>query len=60
MEFMMFLEKSSKDENYYVYCRSGKRSYAACEIMKEFGFNNVFNLDGGFLKWVECGFEVNE
>ena len=30
------------------------------QIMKEFGFNNVFNLDGGFLKWVECGFEVSE
>ena len=60
MEFMKFLDKCSKDENYYVYCRSGKRSYAACEIMKEFGFNNVFNLDGGFLKWLECGFDINE
>ena len=58
--FMLEIEKLDKDNNYYVYCRSGKRSYAACEIMKEFGFNNVFNLDGGFLKWVECGFKVSE
>ena len=58
--FMQEIEKLNKDNSYYVYCRSGKRSYAACEIMKEFGFNNVFNLDGGFLKWVECGFEVSE
>ena len=44
-------------------CRSAwstSKCFEACEIMKEFGFNNVFNLDGGFLKWVECGFEVSE
>ena len=58
-EFMKFLDKLNKDDNYFVYCRSGKRSDASCQIMKEFGFNNVFNLEGGFLVWSENGYEVN-
>ena len=59
MDFMKFLDKLNKDENYFVYCRSGKRSDASCQIMKQFGFNNVFNLEGGFLAWSENGYEVN-
>ena len=59
MDFMKFLDKLNKDENYFVYCRSGKRSDASCQIMKEFGFNNVFNLEGGFLAWSENGYEFN-
>lgn len=59
MDFMKFLDKLNKDDNYFVYCRSGKRSDASCQIMKEFGFNNVFNLEGGFLAWSENGYEVN-
>ena len=30
------------------------------EVYRWVGFNNVFNLDGGFLKWLECGFDINE
>ena len=59
MDFMKFLDKLNKDDNYFVYCRSGKRSDASCQIMKEFGFNNVFNLEGGFLAWSENGYEFN-
>ena len=59
-DFMKFLEKSEKDNNYYVYCRSGKRSHAACEIMAEMGFKNVYNLKGGFIDWVKYGYQVNE
>jgi len=59
MDFMEFLDKLNKEENYFVYCRSGKRSDTSCQIMKEFGFNNVFNLEGGFLAWSENGYEVN-
>ena len=59
MDFMKFLDNLNKDDYYFVYCRSGKRSDASCQIMKEFGFNNVFNLEGGFLAWSENGYEVN-
>tara|TARA_Y200000002_G_scaffold362034_1_gene348698 strand:+ start:138 stop:455 length:318 start_codon:yes stop_codon:yes gene_type:complete len=59
IDFMKFLNNLNKDANYFIYCRSGKRSDASCQIMKEFGFNNVFNLEGGFLNWLENDYEVN-
>ena len=37
--------------NYYVYCHSGTRSVQACQIMKTFGINNVYNLLGGISEW---------
>jgi rhodanese-related sulfurtransferase len=40
-----------KSKNYYVYCRSGNRSSNACNIMKEMGFENTFNLVGGWMQW---------
>jgi intracellular sulfur oxidation DsrE/DsrF family protein/rhodanese-related sulfurtransferase len=36
---------------YLLYCRSGKRSQRALELMKENGFVNVHDLAGGFLAW---------
>ena len=38
-----------------VYCRSGKRSGKAIEIMQEAGFHNLFNLDGGIIDWANAG-----
>ena len=49
-----FLEKISvldNSKNYYVYCRSGARSFKACQIMKHYGIEVVKNLLGGFLDW---------
>jgi rhodanese-related sulfurtransferase len=45
----------SKEVTYAVYCRSGNRSGKAIKIMQEGGFQNLFNLDGGILDWVEAG-----
>ncbi len=50
-EFINEIETLDKTKNYYVYCRSGARSAKACEIMNELGFENTFNLSGGFLGW---------
>lgn len=49
--FMEEIEKLPKDKNYYVYCRSGKRSEMACQIMNKAGISNAFNLEGGILDW---------
>lgn len=35
----------------FVYCLSGGRSAAAAEKMRESGFNQVYELDGGMMKW---------
>lgn len=42
---------TSKD--YYVYCRSGKRSLLACQVMQSLGFSKLANLEGGILSWDE-------
>ena len=54
MEGQLFLEaveKLDKSKNYYIYCRSGNRSGQACDIMEQLGFENTFNLEGGFMNW---------
>lgn len=49
--FIDEIEQLDMTKNYYVYCRSGKRSAQACRIMKQLGFNNTYNLIDGFMKW---------
>jgi rhodanese-related sulfurtransferase len=49
--FISKLEALDKSKNYFVYCRSGARSANACEVMKGLGFENAYNLLGGFLEW---------
>ena len=36
----------------------GARSAAACEFLREQGFQEVLNLKGGILDWMRDGFEV--
>ena len=50
-DFLNELEKLDKSKNYYVYCRSGKRSAQACVLMNNAGFENAYNLEGGFMNW---------
>lgn len=38
-----------------VYCRRGSRSLKACEILEDNGFNNLYNMVGGYSKWVTDG-----
>ena len=49
--FMDGIHKLDKNKNYYVYCHSGVRSVQACQIMKSFGFENLYNLLGGISEW---------
>lgn len=50
-EFLDEIKKLDTDKNYYVYCRSGNRSGQACSIMNQLGFENAYNLMGGFTDW---------
>ena len=49
--FMGELNKLNKKDFIHVYCRTGSRSFQACEIIKQLGFENVYNLEGGILEW---------
>ncbi len=41
-----------REKEIVVHCRSGKRSSAACEVLNNMGFQNVINLNGGILAWI--------
>ncbi len=41
----------SNDKPIYVYCHSGARSKRTCEILNNNGYQNIYNLTYGLLKW---------
>ena len=49
--FMEGIKEFEKSDYIHIYCRSGRRSFQACELMKQIGFENVFNLEDGILDW---------
>lgn len=52
------LAKLDKTKTYYVYCAKGGRSEECTEKMKALKFNRVYDLDGGFSKWVNAGLPI--
>jgi rhodanese-related sulfurtransferase len=49
--FIMELNKLDRSKNYYLYCRSGNRSYHAGNQMLQMGFETVYNLQPGIIGW---------
>lgn len=47
------IKELDKEKNYYIYCRSGNRSYHAGVFMLQQGFKTVYNLADGILDWNE-------
>jgi phage shock protein E len=56
-DFESKLDSLDKNETYYLYCRSGNRSGQAARLMKENGFEKVYNI-GGFKALANSGLEV--
>lgn len=50
-DFWEHLEQLDPDATYFVYCRTERRSIRACTLMKNGGFKNVFNMEGGITAW---------
>jgi len=50
-KFLASIANWDKEKTYLLYCRSGKRSQQAMEIMHQTGFSNVYDLAGGFIAW---------
>jgi rhodanese-related sulfurtransferase len=59
-DFADSLDALDKELPYFVYCRSGNRSSTAIETMKELGFTEVYELDGGIVKWAEAGLPIEQ
>jgi rhodanese-related sulfurtransferase len=51
-EFNELLTHLDKTKPVFVYCLSGGRSAAAAKIMRDQGFNQVFEMNGGISRWL--------
>ena len=51
IDFKDELEKMDKYKTYFVYCKAGRRSLNAIKLMKEQGYKNLININGGIDKW---------
>lgn len=59
-EFKEKVKLMQKDKPIYVYCRSGGRSAKAAEILKQNGFQEIYNLSGGIGAWTTAGYKVKK
>ena len=49
--FIIAIQKLSPSDTLLVYCRSGRRSLYAAQVMVSLGFQKIYDLEGGFLNW---------
>ena len=49
--FIPELDKLDRNKNYYLYCRSGNRSFHAGNQMLKMGFKKVCHLQPGIIGW---------
>lgn len=54
------IQKLDKTKTILVYCKSGGRSARAADDLAAQGFNTVYNLEGGIMKWVGAGKSVEQ
>ena len=57
-DFADRLDGLDKTLPYFIYCRSGNRSGQTLDMMRDLGFDEVYNLDGGIIAWNEAGLPV--
>lgn len=50
--------KLKKDAKFAVYCRSGRRSSNACNILSEEGYKDLSNLNTGIIGWKNAGMKT--
>jgi rhodanese-related sulfurtransferase len=58
-EFKKSILSLDKEKTYYMICRSGRRSGITTELMLENGFENVLNIKGGMIKWVDSNLKLS-
>jgi thioredoxin len=50
-DFVSNVEKLDKSKPVFVYCKVGGRSNQAANKLSELGFQIIYNLEGGIMKW---------
>ena len=48
------------DQEVIVTCRSGNRSGQITDFLREQGYDNVHNMEGGILAWEAAGYDVEQ
>ncbi len=56
--FRTEVDKLDKSKRYLVYCRTSNRSGQAVSIMKDLGFKEVYDVDGGIVAWEAAGLPI--
>jgi rhodanese-related sulfurtransferase len=56
--FRTEVDKLDKSKRYLVYCRTSNRSGQAVAVMKELGFKEVYDMDGGIVAWEAAGYPM--
>jgi phage shock protein E len=51
------VDELDKDDTIVVICRSGNRSQAAADILRDSGFDHVTEVEGGMRNWIAQGLE---
>ncbi|KUO65559.1 MAG: rhodanese-like domain-containing protein [Lutibacter sp.] len=51
--FMDQMAKFDKNQPIFIYCRSGNRTTAASKKAADFGFTEIYDLEGGILYWMK-------
>ncbi|NQT73626.1 MAG: rhodanese-like domain-containing protein [Chloroflexi bacterium] len=54
------LDTLDKEKTYLIYCRTDRRTGESLSIMRELGFVEVYNMDGGINSWKTEGFPTIE
>ena len=52
------LSEIPTDQEVIVTCRTGNRSGQIADLLREQGFTNVHNMEGGIVAWQEAGYTV--
>lgn len=58
LEFRIGSAVSDPSTPVVLYCQTGLRSVLAAKALRELGFANVINLQGGYQRWVQSGLPV--
>ena len=54
------LDEIPTDKMVVAVCRSGNRSGQATDFLREQGFDNVHNMQGGMNAWGQAGYEIEK
>ncbi|MBL7745568.1 MAG: FAD-dependent oxidoreductase [Chitinophagaceae bacterium] len=59
-EIRQWINEISPQRKVYIYCEAGLRGYLAHRILRQNGFDEVYNLSGGYVSWLACHHESLE